>query len=100
MAPVSSSLSLSKVPLERHFHGSEVTKDVCVYMPGQVDEACNITLIDFPQMVSTAHVNAEELFDRDAESVRRFFGSKLGYVSPADPPGFKAGHSFFVHVCC
>ncbi|CAK0784016.1 hypothetical protein CVIRNUC_007219 [Coccomyxa viridis] len=55
-----------------------------------VDEACNITLIDFPQMVSTAHVNAEELFDRDAESVRRFFGSKLGYVSPADPPGFKA----------
>ena len=30
MAPVSSSLSQSKVPLERHLHGSEVSKDVCV----------------------------------------------------------------------
>ena len=69
-------------------------------MPGQVDEACNITLIDFPQMVSTAHVNAEELFDRDAKSVRRFFCKKLGYVPLADPPDFQAGHSSFTHVCC
>ena len=69
-------------------------------MPGQVDEACNITLIDFPQMVSTAHVNAEELFDRDAKSVRRFFCKKLGYVSLADPPDFQAGHSSLIHVCC
>lgn len=29
-----------------------------------VDEEERLTLIDFPQMVSTRHANAEEMFDR------------------------------------
>jgi RIO kinase 2 len=36
-----------------------------------------VTLIDFPQMVSTRHPNAKELFDRDLMSLKRFFMTKL-----------------------
>lgn len=36
-----------------------------------------VTLIDFPQMVSTRHPNAKDLFERDAECLRRFFVKKL-----------------------
>ena len=36
-----------------------------------------VTLIDFPQMVSTRHPNAQELFERDVECLRRFFVKKL-----------------------
>ncbi|EIE18013.1 RIO1-domain-containing protein [Coccomyxa subellipsoidea C-169] len=66
-----------------------------------VDEQGGVTLIDFPQMVSTSHANAEELFDRDIDCVIRFFNKKLGYVSEQDAslpylrPDFKAcPHSF------
>ncbi len=38
-----------------------------------------ITVIDFPQMVSTSHRNAKMLFERDVEGVRAFFSKKLGY---------------------
>jgi hypothetical protein len=47
-----------------------------------------VTLIDFPQMISTRHPNARELYDRDVECLRRFFGSKLWcYVEGEDLPG-------------
>jgi len=36
-----------------------------------------LTLIDFPQMVSTSHPNARELFQRDVRCLRRFFRQKL-----------------------
>mmetsp|Transcript_5318 Transcript_5318/g.12067 ORF Transcript_5318/g.12067 Transcript_5318/m.12067 type:complete len:603 (+) Transcript_5318:80-1888(+) len=36
-----------------------------------------VTLIDFPQMVSTKHPNAEELYDRDVMCLKNFFGKKL-----------------------
>jgi RIO kinase 2 len=36
-----------------------------------------VTLIDFPQMVSTRHPNARELYERDVECLKRFFGTKL-----------------------
>jgi RIO kinase 2 len=36
-----------------------------------------VTLIDFPQMVSTNHPNSQELFERDIECLRRFFVKKL-----------------------
>lgn len=36
---------------------------------GRSDEA--ITMIDFPQMVSVGHANAQELFDRDVECIVR-----------------------------
>ena len=43
-----------------------------------------LTLIDFPQMISTSHPNAKELFDRDVEGVVRFFERKLGYLPEDD----------------
>mmetsp|Transcript_32799 Transcript_32799/g.48845 ORF Transcript_32799/g.48845 Transcript_32799/m.48845 type:complete len:644 (-) Transcript_32799:415-2346(-) len=36
-----------------------------------------VTLIDFPQMVSVRHPNAEELYERDVMCLKRFFASKL-----------------------
>lgn len=42
------------------------------------DEDGSITVIDFPQMVSTAHVDAEMLFDRDVDGIRRFFSHRFG----------------------
>ncbi len=50
-----------------------------------MDEEGRVTLIDFPQMVSTNHANAEELFERDVDCVIRFFTKKLGYVPQRDP---------------
>ena len=38
-----------------------------------------ITLIDFPQMISTRHPNAQIYFDRDCKGVADFFRSRLGY---------------------
>lgn len=39
-----------------------------------------VTLIDFPQMVSTRHPNAKELYDRDLNCLKRFFVTKLKCV--------------------
>jgi len=36
-----------------------------------------VTLIDFPQMVSTRHPNARELYERDVVCLKTFFGKKL-----------------------
>lgn len=44
-------------------------------------------LIDFPQMMSTSHENAEFFFDRDVNCVREMFRRKFGYES-ADFPKF------------
>ena len=55
-----------------------------------------MTLIDFPQMVSTAHANAADLYERDVACVERFFAKKLGYLpsrdpaAPLPPPAFEA----------
>ena len=38
----------------------------------QIDKEDQLTLIDFPQMVSIGHKNANELFERDVECVIRF----------------------------
>ncbi|XP_062563652.1 uncharacterized protein LOC134226712 [Armigeres subalbatus] len=42
-------------------------------------------LIDFPQMVSTSHPNAEMYFDRDVQGVRELFRKKFGYESEEFP---------------
>lgn len=39
-----------------------------------------VVLIDFPQMVSTDHPNAEELFTRDKEGLVKFFSLKMKYL--------------------
>ncbi|XP_058058327.1 uncharacterized protein LOC131209308 [Anopheles bellator] len=42
-------------------------------------------LIDFPQMISTSHPNAEMYFDRDVQGVRELFRKKFGYESEEFP---------------
>jgi RIO kinase 2 len=49
-----------------------------------VDAEERVTLIDFPQMISTSHANAEELFDRDVQGVVKFFERKFGGVEEAE----------------
>jgi len=50
-----------------------------------IDHEENITLIDFPQMVSTSHKNAEMYFDRDVQCIRTFFSKKYGFESQDYP---------------
>ncbi|XP_024357077.1 serine/threonine-protein kinase rio2 isoform X2 [Physcomitrium patens] len=50
-----------------------------------IDDEENITMIDFPQMVSITHRNAEMYFDRDVECIFKFFGKRFNY----SPPGIK-----------
>ncbi|GAC98315.1 hypothetical protein PHSY_005908 [Pseudozyma hubeiensis SY62] len=56
---------------------------------GQVHLGDDVTvepiLIDFPQMVSINHENAEYYFDRDVECVRRFFRKRFRYQSDEFP---------------
>jgi RIO kinase 2 len=49
-----------------------------------VDDEERVTLIDFPQMISTSHANADELFDRDVQGVVKFFERKFGGVDEAE----------------
>jgi len=44
-----------------------------------VDENDNVIMIDFPQMVSIDHPNAEYYFNRDVEGVRNFFKKRFGF---------------------
>lgn len=43
-----------------------------------------VTMIDFPQMVSTNHPNAVDLFQRDVNGLVKFFAMKMKYVPPED----------------
>ncbi|KAJ5120611.1 uncharacterized protein N7515_009999 [Penicillium bovifimosum] len=45
-------------------------------------------LIDFPQMVSVDHPNAEMYFDRDVECIKRYFKRKFHFVSDSKGPTF------------
>ncbi|KAF2121130.1 RIO1 family-domain-containing protein [Lophiotrema nucula] len=47
------------------------------------------TLIDFPQMVSIDHSNAEYYFDRDVACIKRFFSRRFGFTSDEPGPFFK-----------
>ncbi|KAJ2750552.1 Serine/threonine-protein kinase rio2, partial [Coemansia nantahalensis] len=42
-------------------------------------------LIDFPQMVSTSHPNADFYFNRDVDCIRTFFKRRFGYESVLYP---------------
>ncbi|PGH26980.1 Atypical/RIO/RIO2 protein kinase [Polytolypa hystricis UAMH7299] len=60
---------------------------------GDDDENTNIILtpilIDFPQMVSMDHTNADMYFDRDVNCIKRYFQRKFGFVSDEPGPFFK-----------
>lgn len=42
-------------------------------------------IIDFPQMISTEHINAEHYFERDVNCIRDFFRRRFGYESELHP---------------
>lgn len=46
-------------------------------------------LIDFPQMVSVDHTNAEYYFDRDVNCIKRFFERRFHFTSNEKGPYFK-----------
>ena len=46
-------------------------------------------LIDFPQMVSMDHPNAEMYFDRDVACIKRFFSRRFHFTSTEPGPFFK-----------
>ncbi|CAJ2513689.1 Uu.00g018080.m01.CDS01 [Anthostomella pinea] len=56
-------------------------------------ESSNITitpvLIDFPQMVSMDHQNAEFYFDRDVACIKRFFERRFHFVSTQPGPFYR-----------
>lgn len=53
-----------------------------------VTEEAKPVLIDFPQMLSTSHMNAQMYFDRDVNGVREMFKKKFGFESE-DYPKFE-----------
>lgn len=50
-----------------------------------VDENDKVTVIDFPQMVSISHPNAQWYFDRDVQCIRDFFQRRFSYESELYP---------------
>jgi RIO kinase 2 len=47
-----------------------------------------VTLIDFPQMVSTSHPNAAELFERDVACLLVYFKRRHEFIPPDGAPSF------------
>jgi len=50
-----------------------------------INEEEEVTMIDFPQMTSTSHLNAEMYFDRDVNCVNDFFYRKFGLKFEGKP---------------
>jgi RIO kinase 2 len=50
-----------------------------------INDEEEITLIDFPQMVSTSHINAEFYFNRDVECIRVFFSRRFHFNAESVP---------------
>ncbi|PIA48504.1 hypothetical protein AQUCO_01400824v1 [Aquilegia coerulea] len=46
-----------------------------------IDDNEKVTMIDFPQIVSTSHRNAEMYFDRDVECIIKFFRKRPSFSS-------------------
>jgi RIO kinase 2 len=44
-----------------------------------------ITMIDFPQMTSTSHPNAEYYFERDVKCIQDFFLKRFGLIFEGMP---------------
>jgi RIO kinase 2 len=45
----------------------------------------HLTIIDFPQMVSISHLNAEYYFDRDVQCIRDFFRRRFEFETDLYP---------------
>ncbi|MBE3112073.1 MAG: hypothetical protein IMZ46_16475, partial [Acidobacteria bacterium] len=59
--------------------------------PDKTEEAIRLVpyVIDFPQMVSMDHRNAEMYFDRDVACIKRFFERRFHFVDTPPGPFFK-----------
>merc|ERR1712166_1619557 len=51
------------------------------------EDGSSFTIIDFPQIVSTSHLNAGELFMRDCQSLHDYFCRKFNLVLPMHVDG-------------
>lgn len=56
---------------------------------GQESISLEPVVIDFPQMVSMEHQNAEMYFDRDVNCIKRFFDRRFHFTSTQPGPFFK-----------
>jgi RIO kinase 2 len=87
VAPEKSVGALSKPAWEQSLEAGDKVAEA---MPEPVARLENgepkpiVTLIDFPQMISTKHPNAKELYERDLSCLRRFFELKLLCTIPDD----------------
>ncbi|KFV98994.1 PREDICTED: serine/threonine-protein kinase RIO2-like, partial [Eurypyga helias] len=50
-----------------------------------LDNDDHVTMIDFPQMISTSHANAEWYFERDVSCIKEFFKKRFNYESELFP---------------
>lgn len=50
-----------------------------------ISDSGKITMIDFPQMVSISHLNAQEYFDRDVQCIRDFFRRRFDFETDVYP---------------
>lgn len=62
-------------------------------MSDEPDIRLEPVLIDFPQMVSVDHPDAEFYFDRDVACVKRYFERRFSFVSDEPGPFFKEAKS-------
>jgi len=50
-----------------------------------INDEEEITVIDFPQMTSTSHLNAQFYFERDVKCIQRFFSKRYGLAFEGAP---------------
>ncbi|XXG98491.1 hypothetical protein Hte_004815 [Hypoxylon texense] len=84
---------LIKEERKKKVPSSEKGKEVETAEEGEEEEEEMLVvtpiLIDFPQMVSMDHQNAEMYFDRDVNCVKRFFERRFHFVGTQPGPFFK-----------
>lgn len=82
------------VPSEPGTANDKVDNDKAPQMPdtksvgSRMIPAITPVMIDFPQMISIDHANAEMYFDRDVGCVKRFFERRFNFVSDVAGPHF------------
>ncbi|KAK4166612.1 putative Serine/threonine-protein kinase RIO2 [Cladorrhinum sp. PSN259] len=66
-----------------------IREDVTTADDGTESVTLAPVVIDFPQMISMEHANAEMYFDRDVECIKRVFARKFHFVSTTPGPFYK-----------
>ncbi|KAL5114791.1 Serine/threonine-protein kinase rio2, partial [Pleosporales sp. CAS-2024a] len=93
-APLYAELLAQIVRLAQHglIHGDFNEFNILVDERQDPDDDASLalipTMIDFPQMLSIDHANAEYYFDRDVACIKRFFHRRFGFTSHEPGPFF------------